>query len=178
MVERAWSPVARAEVVRHGYAVFGRPPQTLLPIVDGQDIRRAARAELTGYWAKAAYRPWWWLDRTMIDLGLTSMARGRHALRTGQLLTKTAAIEAVDAPPCSWIKYGRGARGSLVQLEAAGFTVSGMPVHLDRDQAMELLTMSRTRCGRPLAMMSCRRIPPRSSRTPAEGCALGHSVGT
>ena len=51
MVERAWSPVARAEVVRHGYAVFGRPPQTLLPIVDDQDIRRAARAELTGYWA-------------------------------------------------------------------------------------------------------------------------------
>lgn len=69
------------------------------------------------------------------------MARGRHALRTGQLLTKTAAIEAVDAPPCSWIKYGRGARGSLVQLEAAGFTVSGMPMHLDRDQAMVLLTM-------------------------------------
>ncbi|SFA76581.1 hypothetical protein SAMN05192575_101268 [Nocardioides alpinus] len=26
-------------------------------------------------------------------------------------------------------------------MDQAGFTVSGMPVHLDRDQAMELLTM-------------------------------------
>jgi hypothetical protein len=36
------------------------------------------------------------------DLGLTSMARGRHALRTGQLLTKSQAIEQAHAP--TWLK--------------------------------------------------------------------------
>jgi hypothetical protein len=62
-------------------------------------VRRAAHAELTGYWSKAAARPWWWLDRIMIDLGLTPMARGRHELATGRLLTKTRAIEEAHAPP-------------------------------------------------------------------------------
>jgi hypothetical protein len=66
------------------------------------DVRRAARAELCGYWAHAARRPLWWLNPVIADLGLTSMARGRHALRTGQLLTKTQAIEHAHAP--AWLK--------------------------------------------------------------------------
>lgn len=90
MVQRSLSGVTRAELVRHGYAVFGRPPQALLPAIDDDDVRRAAHRELTGYWSKAAARPWWWLDPIMIDLGLTSMARGRHELATGQLLTKAS----------------------------------------------------------------------------------------
>ena len=43
-------------------------------------------------------RPLWWLNPVIADLGLTSMARGRHALQTGQLLTKTQAIERAHAP--------------------------------------------------------------------------------
>jgi hypothetical protein len=39
-----------------------------------------------------------WLDPSIADLCLTSMARGRHALRTGQLLTKTDALEQAHAP--------------------------------------------------------------------------------
>jgi hypothetical protein len=66
------------------------------------DVRRAAHAELCGYWAHAARRPLWWLNPVIADLGLTSMARGRHALRTGQLLTKTKAIEQAHAP--AWLK--------------------------------------------------------------------------
>jgi hypothetical protein len=34
-------------------------------------------------------------------LGLTSMARGRHAPQTGQLPAKTQAIERAHAPPTS-----------------------------------------------------------------------------
>ncbi len=98
MVNRPLSAIARAELVLHGYSVLGQKPQSLLPDVNEDDVRLAARRELTGYWATAARRPWWWLDRTTIDLGLTSMARGRHALGTGHLLTKTAAIEAAHAP--------------------------------------------------------------------------------
>jgi hypothetical protein len=102
LVQRRLSGVTRAELVRHGFAVLGRPPATVLPEMTDDDVRRAARAELCGYWAHAARRPLWWLNPVIADLGLTSMARGRHALQTGQLLTKTQAIEQAHAP--TWLK--------------------------------------------------------------------------
>jgi Nucleotidyltransferase domain len=98
LVRRILSDVTRAELVRHGFEVIGRPPQEVLPPMTDADVRTAARAELCGYWAWAAHRPFMWLSPVIADLGLTSMARGRHALRTGALLTKTQAIEAADAP--------------------------------------------------------------------------------
>lgn len=101
LVQRILSGVARAELVRHGYAVFGRAPLDVLPAMSADDVREAARAELTGYWTWAARRPTLWLDPVIADLGLTSMARGRHTLATGELLTKTRAIEQADAP--AWL---------------------------------------------------------------------------
>jgi len=41
------------------------------------------------------------MNPVIADLGLTSMARGRYALRTGQLLPKTEAIEQAHAP--AWL---------------------------------------------------------------------------
>jgi hypothetical protein len=79
--------------------MFGRAPLDVLPAMSDDEVRDAARAELTGYWAWVARRPIVWLDPVMADLGLTSVARGRHALATGELLTKTVAIERADAPP-------------------------------------------------------------------------------
>lgn len=102
LVQRILSAVTRAELVRHGFAVLGRPPSAVLPQMSADDVRRAAHAELCGYWARAARRPLWWLNPVIADLGLTSMARGRHALRTGELLTKTQAIEQAHAP--AWLK--------------------------------------------------------------------------
>jgi hypothetical protein len=102
LVQRSLSGVTRAELVRHGFAVLGRPPATVLPDMTDEDVRGAARAELCGYWAQAARRPLWWLNPVIADLGLTSMARGRHALATGQLLTKTQAVERAHAP--AWLK--------------------------------------------------------------------------
>jgi hypothetical protein len=102
LVQRRLSGVTRAELVRHGFAVLGRSPAAVLPEMTDDDVRRAARAELCGYWAYAARRPLWWLNPVIADLGLTSMARGRHALQTGQLLTKTQAIEQARAP--AWLK--------------------------------------------------------------------------
>ena len=101
LAHRILSGVTRAELVRHGFAVVGRPPAAVFPDMTGDDIRRAARAELCGYWAWAARRPLLWLSPVIADLGLTSMARGRHALETGQLLTKTQAIEQAHA---AWLK--------------------------------------------------------------------------
>ena len=105
LVHRVLSGITRAELVRHGYAVLGRPPRDVFPEVD---VRAAARAELTGYWTWAARRPWLWLDPALADLGLTSMARGRHALATGELLTKSEAVEQAYAP--GWLIDQLGAR--------------------------------------------------------------------
>jgi hypothetical protein len=102
MVDRILSGIARAELVRHGYAVLGRPPDGVLPPVTDDDVREAARAEVTGYWAWASRRPRMWLHPVIADLGLTSMARGRHALATGQLLTKSDAIEHAAVP--AWLR--------------------------------------------------------------------------
>jgi hypothetical protein len=101
LVRRIVSGITRAELVRHGFAVFGRPPSAVLPIMTDDEVRSAARAELCGYWAWASRRPWMWLSPVIVDLGLTSMARGRHAMRTGGLLTKTEAIEQSHAP--TWL---------------------------------------------------------------------------
>jgi hypothetical protein len=99
LVRRIVSGVTRAELALHGYAIFGRAPRELLPVPDRDGVRSAARAELTGYWTWAARRPWIFLDPVMADLTLTSMARGRHALRTGELLTKSRAVLAAAGPP-------------------------------------------------------------------------------
>lgn len=98
LVQRILSGVTRAELVRHGFAILGRNPAGVLPPVTDDDVRAASRAELCGYWTWAARRPHIWLDPVIAELGLTSMARGRHALRTGQLLTKSQAIEQAHAP--------------------------------------------------------------------------------
>lgn len=98
LVDRILSGVTRAELVRHGFAVLGRPPQEVLPAMTDDEIRDAAREELLGYWAWAARRPRMWLNPVIAELGLTSMARGRHTLRTGELLTKSRAVEQASAP--------------------------------------------------------------------------------
>lgn len=98
LVHRILSGVTRAELVRHGFAVSGRPPQEVLPPMTDDEVRGAAHAELCGYWSWAARRPRIWLDPVIAELGLTSMARGRHTLRTGQLLTKSQAVEQAAAP--------------------------------------------------------------------------------
>jgi hypothetical protein len=99
LTHRILSGVTRAELVGHGFAVLGRPPQQVLPDMSRDDVRAAARAEVTGYWAWASRRPTMWLSPTIADLGLTSMARARYAMRTGRLLTKTDAVEQAHAPP-------------------------------------------------------------------------------
>ena len=108
LVQRILSGVTRAELVRHGFAVLGEPPALVLPGMTDDDVRQAARAELCGYWARAARRPLMWLNPVIADLGLTSMARGRYTLQTGQLLTKTRAIEQAHAP--AWLREQLHAR--------------------------------------------------------------------
>ncbi len=108
LVERSLSGIARAELIRHGHAVLGRAPQQVLPQMSDDDVRHAAQDELAGYWTPAVRHPWWWLDRSFVDLSLTSMARGRHAMATGTLLTKTASIDLAHVP--AWLRRDVRAR--------------------------------------------------------------------
>ena len=108
LVHRVLSGVTRAELVRHGFAVHGRSPDVLLAPVTDDDVRAAARNEVRGYWAWASRRPWMWLDPTLADLGLTSMARGRYEMETGRLITKSEAIELLKAP--DWLVEQLSAR--------------------------------------------------------------------
>jgi nucleotidyltransferase-like protein len=101
LVHRTLSGIARAELVRHGFAVHGRAPSEVLPPMTDDQVRAAARAEVCGYWAWASRRPAMWLHPVIADLGLTSMARGRWAMQTGQLLTKSDAIDRAHAP--TWL---------------------------------------------------------------------------
>ena len=103
MLHRVVSRVTRAELVLHGYPVLGPPPLELLPTVTPDDVAAAARVELAGYWSYAANRPQMFLRLpVLVDLGLTAMARARYAIATGELITKTAAIEQARAP--AWLK--------------------------------------------------------------------------
>lgn len=102
MVDRTLSGITRVELALHGYSVSGPEPLDLFPRVARDDVRAAARAELNGYWAWAARRPWLWFSPMISDLGLTGMARGRHALSTGTLLTKSDAVELARVP--SWLR--------------------------------------------------------------------------
>lgn len=103
LVERNVSLVTRVELALHGVALAGPSPGELLPPDTARQVRLAAQLELTGYWTRAARRPWMFVRLpVMVDLGLTSMARARHSIRTGELLTKSAAIERAAAP--EWLK--------------------------------------------------------------------------
>jgi hypothetical protein len=122
LVLRSLSGISRAELVRHGWAVFGPAPTAVLSTMSNDDVRRAAHAELTGYWTRAARRPWWWLDPALAELGPSAMARGRHTLQSGQLLSKTDAVEVADVPP--WLvtllrARRRGERVALPRVRTA-----------------------------------------------------------
>lgn len=107
LVQRDLSPIARAELLAHGLALVGRNPRSLLTPMSGQDVRAAARAELTGYWSWAVARPWLFLETGFADMALVTMARARHTLTTGMLVSKTDALPLVRAPATVVAGVGR-----------------------------------------------------------------------
>lgn len=94
---RTFTGVARAELLRSGLMIAGAPPATLIPAVSDRELRDAVRGELTGYWTKAAsWKLPWWRDG-YVDLGLLTLPRAHAALTSGELITKTAAIEGLGS---------------------------------------------------------------------------------
>ena len=93
-IERRLSGLTRAELLRHGYAVFGREPADVWTSMTADDVRRAVVQEMTGYWTWVSHRPWLWLSTDQVDLTVTTMLRARHTLATGELISKSAALSA------------------------------------------------------------------------------------
>lgn len=97
MIDRWLSGVARAELLEHGYAIFGPGPTDVWPPMTPHDVRAAVADELTGYWSWAVRRPWLWFSSDDVDLAVTSMLRARHTLATGQLINKSDALGGEEA---------------------------------------------------------------------------------
>jgi hypothetical protein len=96
LFRRPFSGIGRAELLAHGYAVFGPPPAELIPAVSEAELREAVRGSLTGYWASALKKQAIWLQDIYVDLGLTTLARAEATLAGDGLITKTAAIARLD----------------------------------------------------------------------------------
>ncbi len=116
LVQRPLSRIARAELSLHGVPLFGLEPSTLLGATSDSEVRSAAHAELRGYWTWAARRPWLWLSPEFAELGLVTMARARHAMRTGALITKSEAIGEAAWPAWVSSKLALRRRGDDVAL--------------------------------------------------------------
>jgi hypothetical protein len=107
LVQRSLSGVTRAELVRHGFAVLGRPPAAVLPEMTDDDVRRAARAELCGYWAHAArnikslqqINGLWPLDKANVgQQGYCTFLRARESGAT-RLLTGAVLVRQYSQKP-------------------------------------------------------------------------------
>ena len=96
LFRRPFSGIARAELLAHGYAVFGPPPADLIPAISDGELAGAVRDALSGYWPSALQRPKAWLEDVYVDLGLTTLARAEATLAEHRLITKTEAISRLD----------------------------------------------------------------------------------
>jgi hypothetical protein len=138
LIERRLSRLTRAELIVHGVPLFGLEPSVLLGNIDDREIRGAARAELRGYWAWAIRRPTLWLAPDFAELSLITMARARHALRTGELITKSEAIERASWPDWLSRKLTLRRRGEDVALPRLRLACRSWP-----DACRTVLTSSR-----------------------------------
>ncbi len=91
LFRRPFNGIARAEIHRYGFVVFGPSPDAVIPVVTDDDLRAAVRHDLTGYWSAALRRPWIWLRDFYVDLSLLTLARAEVTLRDGELITKQEA---------------------------------------------------------------------------------------
>ncbi len=77
----------------HGLALLG-PPTTALPIaVAWEDVRRAMRDNLDGYWAAKAARPYLFVSDFWVEFAVTTLCRILSTLEDGEIVAKTVALD-------------------------------------------------------------------------------------
>lgn len=92
LFRRPFSGIARAELLADPVVVHGPSPSGWLPAMSVEDVRDAARNELSGYWTRALGRRAIWQQDVYIDHGVTTVGRADLTIRDGRLVTKTEAI--------------------------------------------------------------------------------------
>ena len=97
-------------------------PASLFAPIDAAELRAAARAELTGFWAGAVRKPHLWLQDVYVDLGLLTVARVEATVTEDRLLTKAEALSRLDrfgVPPGLVEEIARRRKGEAVVLTDA-----------------------------------------------------------
>lgn len=97
LFRRPVSAIARAELLADPIIVTGPPPSSWLLPTSREELRDAARAELSGYWARALRKQAIWSQDVYVDLGLTVWARAEATISEGLLITKSEAIDRMAA---------------------------------------------------------------------------------
>ncbi|GAA1237297.1 nucleotidyltransferase domain-containing protein [Kitasatospora nipponensis] len=93
LFERPVTAVTRRELEIGGRTLLGPPPAGLVPPVGDAELARFIRLDLREFWLPATARWPRWLKDVWVDAGLITLARADATLRTGELLTKSQAIE-------------------------------------------------------------------------------------
>jgi len=96
LFRRPLSGIARAELLADPIRLQGPAPSSWLPPMGPDELRAAARAELTGYWSAAVRKRAIWTQDVYVDVGLTVLARADLTIREGRLVPKSAAIDRLD----------------------------------------------------------------------------------
>jgi hypothetical protein len=97
LFRRPLSGIGRAELLTDPVVVLGPRPSAWLPPMGPNDIRAAARAELTGYWRGAVRKRVIWAEDVYVDQGVTAVARADLTMRDGRLVTKSEALAHLPA---------------------------------------------------------------------------------
>ena len=92
LFRRPFSGIARAELLADPVVVRGPVPSRWLPAMSPEDVRDAARSELSGYWTTALRRRAIWRQDVYVDHGVTTVGRADLTIHDGRLVTKTDAI--------------------------------------------------------------------------------------
>ncbi|PXX70757.1 nucleotidyltransferase-like protein [Nocardia tenerifensis] len=96
LFERPLTGIARAELQRFGFSVFGQSPQEALPPVTAAELREAVRDDLRRYWVPALRRPMIWFQDLYVDLSLFTLARAEVTLTNDELITKREALSRLE----------------------------------------------------------------------------------
>lgn len=143
LYRRPFSGVGRAELLADPVVVRGAAPSAWLPPMGVEELRRAARQELAGYWARAVRKRAIWREDVYVDIGLTTLARAEATMNQGVLITKTAAIARLgDLGVPEDVVEGIALRrdGQVVVLDEQAVAARALVVrHVMRDQLRRLL---------------------------------------
>lgn len=91
------SAVTRSILRERGVVLAGRDPRDVFDPVTREDLDAEMRRNLSVYWAGRARRPWSFLFDEGVDFAVTTLARIRHTLATGEIVSKPRALALLPA---------------------------------------------------------------------------------